>query len=127
LPCGPSGDAAGNAEEPAAEGALTVEAGGFTGEDEEGGLEGVLGVLLVTQDAAAQAEHERSVALYEGGEGGLLTAVDESLQQVRIGGVRPGQGGEPAAEAGEGQAEQSHGLPFVQVGPLYCNCAEVVG
>jgi hypothetical protein len=118
LPRGPSGDTAGNAVEPAAERALMVEAGGLAGEDEEGGLEGVLGVLHVAKDAAAQAEHERSVSLDEGGEGGLLTAVDESLQQVRIGGVRPGQGGEPAAEAGEGPAEQSHGLPFVQVGLL---------
>ena len=52
-------------------------------EDEEGGLEGVLGVV-VAQQAAAHAPHHRAVPLDEGGEGRLVAALDEAAEQFAV-------------------------------------------
>jgi hypothetical protein len=54
------------------------------GQDEESGLEGVLGVLVVAQDVAADAPDERAVALHERGKGVLLLAVGEALEQLLV-------------------------------------------
>jgi hypothetical protein len=64
------------------------------GQDEEGGLEGVLGVLLVPQHAPAQAQHHRPVAAHQCREGLLVPGRDEAGQEVAIaaaGDARRGQ------------------------------------
>ena len=58
-------------------------------EDEEGGLEGVLGVVVVAEDAAADAPDHRAVPPHQGFQGRWLSAADEALQQLPIGQVRP--------------------------------------
>src|SRR5262249_2600720 len=50
--------AAGDAEQPARQRGAAADRGGLAGQDQEGGLEGVLGVLLAVQQAAADAPDE---------------------------------------------------------------------
>src|SRR5207248_2969569 len=63
---------------------LFADGPGLAGEDEEGGLEGVLRVLLVPQEVPADVEHERPVALHQGGESGLILLRGEPLQGLAI-------------------------------------------
>src|SRR5262249_43078214 len=56
-------------------------------EDEEGGLEGILRIRAVAQDAPAHAQDHRPVAADEGGEGGLVALVAEPAKQFAVGGV----------------------------------------
>ena len=51
-------------------------------EDEEGGLEGVLGVVVVAKDAAAHAPDHRAVPPHEGRKSRLVTAAEVVLQQL---------------------------------------------
>ena len=68
-------------------------------QDEERGLEGVLRVLLVGQDAAADAEHERPVPADEGGERGLVADGGVPAEEFAVGqGIGPVLG-QQAAEA----------------------------
>src|SRR5262249_17939294 len=57
---------------------------------QERGLENVLGVVLVAQEAAADAEHQRPVAAEERGEGPLAAAGGERVQELDVGGAVPG-------------------------------------
>ncbi len=57
-------------------------------QDQEGRLEGVLGVPRVGQQAATQAQHHRAVPGHQRGEGRLVAPPREALQQL---GVRLGQ------------------------------------
>jgi len=52
-------------------------------EDDEGGLEGVLGVV-VAQLAAADAPHHRGVPVDEGGQGGLVAPIDVTTEQLAV-------------------------------------------
>jgi hypothetical protein len=56
---------------------------GLRGEDEEGGLEGVLGVVVAEQ-ASAHAPDHRPVPFDERGEGGLVAALDEAAEQLAV-------------------------------------------
>jgi hypothetical protein len=56
--------------------------------DKEGCLEGVLGVLLVPQDAAAYAHHHRTVARYQFGEGRSVSPGGKVLEQLTVGKAR---------------------------------------
>ena len=58
-------------------------------EDEEGGLEGVLGVVVAVEDPAADAPDHRAVPLHQGGERRFLAAAEVALQQLPIGQARP--------------------------------------
>jgi hypothetical protein len=69
---------------PDREGFVSANGGGLPGEDEKGGLKGVLGVVSVAQHLPADAEHKRTVSLQEGGEGSFIASSDELLQQVRV-------------------------------------------
>ncbi|HEV3079955.1 MAG TPA: hypothetical protein VGY66_09255 [Gemmataceae bacterium] len=53
-------------------------------EHQKCGLEGILGVLFLDQDAPAHAKHQRSMALHERREGFFVAMLDELPQQVRI-------------------------------------------
>ena len=65
------------------------------GRDQEGGLEGVLGVVGVVQHAAADAQHHRPVPVQQGREGFLISAAGEPVQEVRVGPVSVGSGDPP--------------------------------
>ena len=54
-------------------------------EDEEGGLEGVLGVMGVAQDATADAQHHRPMPAHECLERILILPANESFQQLAVG------------------------------------------
>ncbi len=54
-------------------------------QDKEGGLEGVLGVGAVAQDAAADAQHHGAVAQQQRLEGGLVTVRGEAFEQLAVG------------------------------------------
>jgi len=57
-------------------------------EDEEGGLEGVLGVLVAGEYAAADPPDHRGVPSHEGFQSRPVPAADEALQQFPI--LQPG-------------------------------------
>jgi hypothetical protein len=44
------------------------------------GLKSVLGVVVVAEETQAYAPHHRAVSAYEGGEGGLLSLLQEEFQ-----------------------------------------------
>ena len=61
---------------------------GLPRQDEEGGLEGVLGMMVIAQELPADAQHHRPVSGHDGGEGGLvgrLAARGEPLEQLAVG------------------------------------------
>ena len=81
-------DAEGDAVEPAPDRFPVADGGGAADEDQEGGLEGVLGVVLVAEDRTADAEDHRPVTLEQGGERrlrGLVAAVGEPAQELGVG------------------------------------------
>src|SRR5215831_17414043 len=59
-------------------------------QDEEGGLEGVLGVLLVPQQPPARRQHHWSVPAQQFSEGRPVPARDEASQQFPVGRARHG-------------------------------------
>ena len=81
--------------QPAPDRLLPAHGGGPADEDEERGLEGVLGVVLVAQDRAADAEDHRPVPLDQGREGrpGRLVPVPVPVRTA----------GEPAQQLAVGQ------------------------
>jgi hypothetical protein len=50
---------------------------GLAGEHEEGGLEGVLGILVVSEHTPAHAPDQRAMALHKGGECRLVAKAGE--------------------------------------------------
>ena len=62
---------------------------GLSGEDEEDGLEGVVGRVPVARHPAADAQHHRPVAIHQGGERRLgrgdAPAPREPCQQLGVG------------------------------------------
>src|SRR5262249_17801006 len=85
-PAGFHGYAVGDPVQPVGDRALLADGAGLFGEDEEGGLERVLRVLLVPQEVPADAQDERAVARQQGGERGLILLGAEGLQG--LGGVQ---------------------------------------
>jgi hypothetical protein len=86
-------DAPGHAVQPRPQRAAQGQRPGPAGQDQEGGLEGVLGVVRLAQGRPAGAQHERAVAAHQGGErrlGRRPRAGREAAQQlgVRQGGQR---------------------------------------
>jgi hypothetical protein len=84
-------DAVGDAVEPGGEPVAVVEGFRLADEDEEGGLEGVVDVVGVAQEASANAMDEGSVAGDDGLErarGGLVvtetTVPDETLEELGV-------------------------------------------
>ena len=71
LGTGPERDAAGDPVEPSAEGPIHPHRSGLADEDEEGGLEGVLGLVGLAEHAPADPPDHRPVAIDQGREGHL--------------------------------------------------------
>ncbi len=81
-------DAQRDAVEPAPDRSPVADGGGAADEDQERGLEGVLGVVIVAQDRVADAEDHRPVPLDQDGErpfGDLLGAFSEPAQEFGVG------------------------------------------
>ena len=79
------GDAPGHAVEPARQRRSAADGGSVAGQHEEGGLEGILRVLMVVQHAPADAHDQGAVAAHQRGEGGLVAGGAEAVQQVGVG------------------------------------------
>jgi hypothetical protein len=96
----------GGAEQPRAEGRRPADGLRVAHEDDEGGLEGVLGVGLIRQDLAAGGQDAGPVPADDGLERGVVAVAAEPDEQVgvrEVGEVVGGQGvGEVADQAGEG-------------------------
>lgn len=75
---------------------MPANGGGTPGEDEEGSLEGVLGVGRVIQHTPADSEHHRPVPFHQTGEGVFIAIIDETVEKLAIGpgrfGMRIGTG-----------------------------------
>ncbi len=57
---------------------------GLADEDHEGGLKGILGIMVILKDSPANTANHRGVTLDENVEGRSLTAANEVLQQLPI-------------------------------------------
>jgi hypothetical protein len=106
------GGAAGDAVQPAAHRLALHDRPRPAGEDEEGGLEGVLGVLLVAEQAPADTQGHGPVTAYQGRERRLVPRGDEVGQQVPVrladrGGERPVKLFEHLPQAGRRHAAPS--------------------
>ena len=62
---------------------------GLADEDEERRLEGILGVVMIGQQAAADAQDHRAMPRHQRRESRLLSAVEVTLQELAIGQSRP--------------------------------------
>jgi hypothetical protein len=80
-----AGDAGGDSVQPVGEEVRVPDDPGLPGQDEEGRLKGVLGVLRRPQDAPANAQHERAVPLDQGREGRLVAQGREPMQELSVG------------------------------------------
>ena len=79
--------AAGHAVEPAAHERAVAQARGLAREDEEGGLEGVLRILLVAEHAPAEVEDHRPVPPHQGRESRVAARRNERLHERLVRGV----------------------------------------
>jgi hypothetical protein len=70
--------------QPAAQGLGASEQGGLPGEKEERSLEAILGIVEVSENPAANAEHHGSVSGYQSGEGVLIPITNPVAQKLRI-------------------------------------------
>ena len=91
---GADGDAVGNAVEPGPDAVAVADDRSAADQDEEGGLEGILDVVLVAEEPAADAQDHRSVPGHERSQGRLVAAGDEPLEERGL--AQAGNG--PAAE-----------------------------
>ena len=88
---GVQGGAVGHAVQPVAHQLALADGSRLTSQDQEGGLEGVLGVLLVAEHAPAHPQHHRPVPLHEAGEGAVVPVGGEVVQQLAVGAVPCGR------------------------------------
>jgi hypothetical protein len=73
-----------NLVKPAAEGGTVADGGGLAGQDEKRGLEDVLGILGLAQDAAARPQHEGAMPPHQRSEGCLVTVCGEAPEQFLV-------------------------------------------
>ncbi len=84
LPPGLAGRADRHAIQPGPERIRVADRPGLARQDEEGGLEGVLGVVVIAEQLPADAQDHRAVSRHDGGEGGLITDGREPLEQLTV-------------------------------------------
>src|SRR5262249_29622929 len=99
------GRALGDAVQPGSQGLVVADGVGLLRQGEEGGLEGILGVLLVVQDVAANTGDQRAMPVDQGGKGGPVVAGGESVQQLVVIQLRAGLADDEPAEATDGIAQ----------------------
>jgi hypothetical protein len=71
--------------QPAGQGPEAAQGSGLVGQDEEGRLAGVLGVLFVAQHVAANAVDQRAVTAHQLREGRLVPPGGEVAQEAAVG------------------------------------------
>ena len=114
------GDPACHSVKPTGQGIGLPHRAGFTGQHQERGLEGVVGVLRVAEDLPADAEDHRPVALHQRREGRLVGSVpqrQEPLNELPVREVadhtEPQEGGELVRKVMTYRsARHRHGLLF---------------
>jgi hypothetical protein len=84
-------DSVGDPVQPPTQGQPLANRPGPPGQDQERGLEGVLGVVFVAQDVPTDAVHERPVPLDQGGERPVVAGGREPAQKLTI--AQPGRVG----------------------------------
>ena len=87
---GPQGDASSDPQEPAGQGVPPPDRPRPRCQDQERGLEGILGVVGVAQDVAADIEDHRPMPCHQRLEcrlGGLAAPSEESIQELGVGEV----------------------------------------
>src|SRR5262249_13700300 len=57
---------------------------GLAAQNNEGGLEGVLGVGLVAEDAAADAQHHRTMSAHQRREGRLVAFQEKTFEKLPV-------------------------------------------
>jgi hypothetical protein len=82
---GSPGDAVGDAIEPVAEQVALTERIGLLDQHEKRGLEGVIDVVRVVEQGAADSEHGCAVACDDCLEGGVVTMRDEPIEELPLG------------------------------------------
>jgi hypothetical protein len=80
-----AGGQVGDAVQPAAQRLAHRDRSRLAGEHEKGGLEGVLRVLLVAQDAAADTQHHRAVSAQQRLERRRIPCVAKAREQLPVG------------------------------------------
>ena len=65
---------------------------------QEGGLEGILGVIGIAEDAAADAQHHRPVPRHQRLEGAGISLFDEAVKELRVGQPRDDAPGEQSLD-----------------------------
>jgi hypothetical protein len=78
-------DTLGHAVKPGCETRGPAQRAGLAGEDEEGGLKGILRRVNVAEHAPAQALHHRAVTLHQRPKRGLVALPGITVQQLRVG------------------------------------------
>jgi hypothetical protein len=74
---------------------------GLAGQHQERRLKGVLGVLVVPQHAAADAQDQRAVALQQRGEGVAIPGEGKAPQQIAVRNLSGVAGGELKAKVAD--------------------------
>src|SRR4029079_10999009 len=108
---GPQRRSVGNAVQSVADQLAGLERAGLAHQHQEGGLKRVFDVVLMAQDAPADAEHHGAVASDQLLEGRLFALGEEPLQQLAIGELdvrmevaRPAQVAEKYVHGGHSQS-----------------------
>src|SRR5262249_37229941 len=103
--------------------------GRLANQDQEGGLEGVLGVLVGAEDAAANAPDHGAMPLHQGGKGCLFPAGDVALEQLPVRQVRLGQASPAEVLNDAAELAGSHRIPPSVAGSMYYyrKGAELIG
>ena len=83
----------GSPEQPPANRRARPHPGRFSRQGQERGLEGVVSIVTITGDAAADGENGRAVPANQLGERGLVTVSNVLSKEFRVGDC-PGEGGE---------------------------------
>ena len=95
--------------QPAAQHDAAADRAGLLDQDQEGGLEGVLGVVGVAQDAVADAQDHRSVPRHQRLEGRGIAPMDEPLEELGVGKAGDRPIGEQAVDLSQGGAQRLDG------------------
>src|SRR5262245_36884997 len=101
--------------EPTGHGLPRQDRGRLAKEDEEGGLKGVLGVVVV-EEAPARPPHHRPVPLDERGEGGLIPPLDEATEELSV-----AQAGPVIQKRGPVNVLEDRPCPSLHVPPSACS------
>jgi hypothetical protein len=84
-PPGVSGQTRGDAVKPVPQRGAPADVGGPLGEDEKGGLEGVLGIFAVAQESLAHTQDQGPVAGDQRGEGFFVPASAVQIEKLVVG------------------------------------------